>query len=129
MTSFLTFRIINTRIFLYFQKVVTLKLWQNTQFTTAILFCFTVIALRCECKVIVRDNERIRLLELPRTLSVYNFILIHLTHGYTFIFLNCKQFSRLMGALWWISLWSEFLHYESLARERVLSHFLNIYSL
>ena len=43
MKSFLTFRIINTRIFLHFQKVVTLKLWQNTQFTTASLFCAVII--------------------------------------------------------------------------------------
>ena len=82
MTSFLTCRIINPRIFLYFQKVLTLKLWQNTQFTTAILFRFIVTALRGEYKVIVRDSEPIRLLELPRALSVY--ILIHLTHGYTY---------------------------------------------
>ena len=40
MLSFLTFKVINTWIFLSFQKVLTMKLWQNTQFTTAILFCF-----------------------------------------------------------------------------------------
>ena len=38
MWSFLTFKVINTWIFLYFQKVLTMKLWRNTQFTTAILF-------------------------------------------------------------------------------------------
>ena len=37
--SFLTFKVSNTRIFSYFQKVLTMKVWQNTQFTTAILFC------------------------------------------------------------------------------------------
>ena len=44
MKSFLTFRIISTRIFVYFQTVLNLKLWQNTQFTTAILFCFIFTA-------------------------------------------------------------------------------------
>ena len=38
--SCFTFKIIDTRIFSYFQKVLTLTLWQNTQFTTVILFCF-----------------------------------------------------------------------------------------
>ena len=42
--SFLTVKVINPRIFLYFQKVLTMKLWQNTQFTTAILFCFIFTA-------------------------------------------------------------------------------------
>ena len=37
--SFLTFKVSNTRIFSYFHKVLTMKVWQNTQFTTAILFC------------------------------------------------------------------------------------------
>ena len=40
MKSFLTFKIVNAKIFLYFQSVLSLKLWQNTQFTTAILFAF-----------------------------------------------------------------------------------------
>ena len=44
-----------------------MKLWQNTQFTTAILFCFY--------NVIVRDSEPIRLLESPRSLSVYILII------------------------------------------------------
>ena len=44
MKSFLTFRIISTGIFVYFQTVLNLKLWQNTQFTTAILFCFIFTA-------------------------------------------------------------------------------------
>ena len=47
--SFLTFKIINSGILLYFKKVLTLK--QNTQFTTAILFCFLFTALRCELSV------------------------------------------------------------------------------
>ena len=38
MWSFLTFKVINTWIFLYFQKVLTMKLWRNTQFMRAILF-------------------------------------------------------------------------------------------
>ena len=44
MKSFLTFKVINTWIFLYFQKVLTMKLWQNTQFPTAILFCLIFTA-------------------------------------------------------------------------------------
>ena len=40
MKSFLAFKVISTWIFVYFQKGFTMKLWQNTQFTTAILFCF-----------------------------------------------------------------------------------------
>ena len=39
MKSFLTFNVINAWIFLYSQKRLTMKRWQNTQFTTAILFC------------------------------------------------------------------------------------------
>ena len=38
--SFLAFKVISTWIFVYCQKGFTMKLWQNTQFTTAILFCF-----------------------------------------------------------------------------------------
>ena len=44
MKSFLAFKVISTWIFVYFQKVCTMKLWQNTQFTTAILFCFIFTA-------------------------------------------------------------------------------------
>ena len=45
MKSSLTFKIINSGIFLYFKKVLTLiETWQNTQFTTVILFCFIFIA-------------------------------------------------------------------------------------
>ena len=44
MKSFLTFKVISTWIFVYFQKGFTMKLWQNTQFTTAILFCFIFTA-------------------------------------------------------------------------------------
>ena len=40
MKSFLAFKVISTWIVVYFQKGLTMKLWQNTQFTTAILFCF-----------------------------------------------------------------------------------------
>ena len=40
MKSFLAFKVISTWIFEYFQKGFIMKLWQNTQFTTAILFCF-----------------------------------------------------------------------------------------
>ena len=39
MKSSLAFKVISTSIFVYFQKGFTMKLWQNTQFTTAILFC------------------------------------------------------------------------------------------
>ena len=35
MKSFLAFKVISTWIFVYFQKSFTMKLWQNTQFTTA----------------------------------------------------------------------------------------------
>ena len=56
---------------MYFQNVVTLRLWQNTQFTTAILFFFIFTALGAEYNVIVRDSETIRLLESPRSMSVY----------------------------------------------------------
>ena len=35
MKSFLVFKVISTWIFVYFQKGFTMKLWQNTQFTTA----------------------------------------------------------------------------------------------
>ena len=38
--SFLAFTVISTWIFVYFEKGFTMKLWQNTQFTTAILFCW-----------------------------------------------------------------------------------------
>ena len=44
MKSFLAFKAISTWIFVYFQKGFTTKLWQNTQFTTAILFCFIFTA-------------------------------------------------------------------------------------
>ena len=44
MRSFLAFKVISTWIFVYFQEGFTIKLWQNTQFTTAILFCFIFIA-------------------------------------------------------------------------------------
>ena len=44
MKSFLAFKIISTWIFVYFQKGFTMKLWQNTQFTKAILFCFIFTA-------------------------------------------------------------------------------------
>ena len=44
MKSFLALKVISTWIFVYFQKGFTMKLWQNTQFTTAILFCFIFTA-------------------------------------------------------------------------------------
>ena len=44
MKSFLAFKVISTWIFVYFQKGFTMKLWQNTQFTTAILFGFIFTA-------------------------------------------------------------------------------------
>ena len=44
MKSFLAFKVISTWIFVYFQKGFTMKLWQNTHFTTAILFCFIFTA-------------------------------------------------------------------------------------
>ena len=40
MKSFVAFKVISTWIDVYFQKEFAMKLWQNTQFTTAILFCF-----------------------------------------------------------------------------------------
>ena len=44
MKSFLAFKVISTWIFVYFQKGLTMKLFQNTQFTTAILLCFIFTA-------------------------------------------------------------------------------------
>ena len=44
MKSFFAFKVISTWISVYFQKSFTIKLWQNTQFTTAILFCFIFTA-------------------------------------------------------------------------------------
>ena len=38
MKSFLAFKVSSTWLFVYFQKGFTMKLWQNTQFTTAIFF-------------------------------------------------------------------------------------------
>ena len=40
MKSFLAFKVIRTWIFVYFKKALTMKLWQNTQFTQR--FCFTL---------------------------------------------------------------------------------------
>ena len=42
--SFLALKVISIWIFVYFQKSFTMKLWQNTQFTTAILFYFIFTA-------------------------------------------------------------------------------------
>ena len=44
MKSFLAFKVISTWIFVYFQKGFAMKLWQNTEFATAILFCFIFTA-------------------------------------------------------------------------------------
>ena len=71
MKPFLAFKVISTWIFVYFQKSFPMKLWQSTQFTTAILICFIFTAKRGEYNVIVRYSEPIRLLESPRSLSVY----------------------------------------------------------
>ena len=72
MKSFLVFKVISTWIFIYFQKGFPMKLLQNTQFMTAILFCFISTALHGEYNVIVRDSYKpIKMLELPRSLSVY----------------------------------------------------------
>ena len=56
MKSFLAFKVISTWIFVYFQKGFTMKLGQNTQFRTAILFCLIFTAQRGEYNVIVRDS-------------------------------------------------------------------------
>ena len=48
-------QIVNTNIFLYFQKVFTLKLWQKTQFMTAILFLTIIPRARME-----NDSEAMR---------------------------------------------------------------------
>ena len=53
MKSFLAFKVISTWIFMYFQKGFPIKLLQNTQFTTVILFCFIFTALHGEYNVIV----------------------------------------------------------------------------
>ena len=53
MKSSLTFKVISTWVFLYFQKVLTMKIWQNTQFTTAILFCFIFTAWRGEYLTVI----------------------------------------------------------------------------
>ena len=58
MKCFLAFKVISTWIFVYFQKGFTMKLWQNTH-------------QRGEYNVMVQDSEPIRLIELPRSLSVY----------------------------------------------------------
>ena len=70
MKSFLTFKIVNTKIFLYFQNVLTLKLWQNTQLKTAIFFYFILTAKHGDYSATVRNSEPIKLLESPRSLSV-----------------------------------------------------------
>ena len=57
MKSFLAFKVISIWILAYFQKGFTMKLWQNTKFTTAILFCFIFTAKRDEYNVIVRDSK------------------------------------------------------------------------
>ena len=54
MKSFLTFKIINTRVFLYFQKVLSLKLGRTpSSIRTAILFCFICTAWRGEYLTII----------------------------------------------------------------------------
>ena len=57
MKSFLAFKVVSTWIFVSFKKAFTMKLWQNNQFTTAILFCFIFTAKRDEYNVIVRDSK------------------------------------------------------------------------
>ena len=56
MKSFLAFKVISTWIFVYFQKRFSMKLWQNTQVTTAILLCFIFTAQRGEYNAIVQDH-------------------------------------------------------------------------
>ena len=64
MKSFLIFKIVNPGILLYFQKVLTLKLgMQNTQFTLQFFFWDRAW-----------DSEPFRVLESPRSLSVYNIL-------------------------------------------------------
>ena len=72
MKSFLTFKVINTWIFLYFQKLL-LSTFGKTPSSRQrmILFCFMFTAKCGEYSVIVRDSEPIILLESPRSLSVY----------------------------------------------------------
>ena len=54
MKSFLTFKIINTMVFLYFQKVLSLKLGRTpSSIRTAILFCFICTAWRGEYLTII----------------------------------------------------------------------------
>ena len=54
MKSFLTFKIINTGVFLYFQKVLSLKLGRKpSSIRTAILFCFICTAWRGEYLTII----------------------------------------------------------------------------
>ena len=77
MKAFLTFKIVNTKIFLNFQKVLTLKLWQNTQLKTAIFFCFMFTAKHGDYNATVRNSEPIKLLESPRSLSVSNLTRYH----------------------------------------------------
>ena len=76
MKSFLTFKVINTWIFLYFQKLL-LSTFGKTPCSRQrmILFCFIFTAKRGDYSVIVRDSEPIILLESPRSLSV-NYIII-----------------------------------------------------
>ena len=70
---------------LVFQKCSYSETWRNSQFTTAVLFYFYIFtAQRSEYNVIVRDSEPIRMLESPRSLSVYILIL--------FIFSYCQSY-------------------------------------
>ena len=60
-----------------FWKLLTLKLWQNTELTAAILFWFYIFsAVGGEYNVTNRDSEPTRLLETPRSLSVYNILIL-----------------------------------------------------
>ena len=70
-------RVLSTLCHPLFWKRLALKLWQNTELTPAILFWFFMsYALGREYNVIIRDSEPMRLLETPRSLSVYNILIL-----------------------------------------------------
>ena len=70
-------RVLSTLCHPLFWKIFALKLWLNTELTPAILFWFFMFyAWDSEYNVIIRDSEPVRLLETPRSLSVYNILIL-----------------------------------------------------
>ena len=70
-------RVLSTLCHPLFWKLLALKLWQNTELRSAILFWFYMFyALGGEYNVIIRDSEPMRFLETPRSLSVYYILIL-----------------------------------------------------